>query len=449
MASLKENSPVLTVTPEIALIDVPVVIRLQGLPSGQPVTLRAWMDDAQGNRWASWAHFRADGRGTVDVGTQRPEAGTYQDADPMGLFWSMESFPLGERLRPFTTSIERPLVVSLTAEVDGTLLMQKQLTRLFLHPEVRKVPLQGTSFVGNFFLPGVADPRPGLLLLGGSSGAILEQQAALLASHGYCTLALAYFGKEHLPPELTEIPLEYFGQALQWLQNQAEVLPSKLAVLGISKGAEAALLLASTFESIRAVVSYAPSAFVYEGLTGREENQNKSSWLYEGKPWPFLSQVPSPAILAYEQQCLRENIPIAFRSRYLSSFEQSCHDEQATIPVEKINGPVLLISGQDDQMWPSERFGSLIEQRLKQHGFPHDILHLTYENAGHKIGIPFLPTTTLHQAHHAVANILCAYGGTSAGNAFASAHSWQNLLAFLEKSFREIPTYVPDQSRRP
>ncbi|HET8841013.1 MAG TPA: acyl-CoA thioesterase/bile acid-CoA:amino acid N-acyltransferase family protein [Ktedonobacteraceae bacterium] len=422
------------VAPEIALLDAPVSIRLQGLSSGQKVLLRAWIDDSQGNRWASWAPFRADDDGAIDVRIQRPEEGTYQDADPMGLFWSMNPLPIGGQTRLFTSSPESPLMVTLAAEADGTLLMQKQLTRLFLRPGVRKVLLQEQSLVGSFFLPDSPDPCPGLLLLGGSSGTALEQQAALLASHGYCTLALAYFGRDHLPPELTEIPLEYFGQALQWLQNQAEVLPTKLAVLGVSKGAEAALLLASTFESIKAVVGYAPSAVVYEGLTGREENQNRSSWSYQGKPWPFLSQTPPPSILAYEQQCLRENIPIAFCPRYLSSLAERRDGEQATIPVEKINGPVLLISGQDDQMWPSAHFGFLIEQRLKQHSFPHDVRHLTYENAGHKIGIPFLPATTLHQMHHAAANILCAYGGTPAGNAFASAHSWQNLLTFLEKS---------------
>lgn len=440
MSSFEENSPVLLVTPEITLIDAPVTLRLHGLPPGQNVSLRAWLDDTQGNRWASWARFRADAHGTIDVGTQRPEEGTYQDADPMGLFWSMNPLPLGERPRPFISSAERPLMVTLTAEVDGMLFMQKQLTRLFLGPGVRKVSLQGTPVVGSLFLPCSSNPCPGLLLLGGSSGAVLEQQAALLASHGYCALALAYFGKDRLPAELTEIPLEYFGQALQWLQNQEEVLPNKLAVLGISKGAEAVLLLASTFESIKAVVSYAPSAVVYEGLAGSEENQNKSSWSYQGKSLPFLSQAPSPSLLAYEQQCLRENIPVAFRSRYLFSFEQRGRDEQAAIPVEKVNGPVLLISGQDDQMWPSEHFGFLVEQRLKQRGFPHDVLHLTYENAGHKIGIPFLPTTTLHQTYHPVADILCAYGGTPAGNAFASAHSWQHLFVFLEKRFREIPT---------
>ncbi len=42
-----------------------------------------------------------------------------------------------------------------------------------------------------------------------------EHAAALLASHGYAALALAYFGVEDVPKDLINIPLEYFGTALR------------------------------------------------------------------------------------------------------------------------------------------------------------------------------------------------------------------------------------------
>jgi len=34
--------------------------------------------------------------------------------------------------------------------------------------------------------------------------------------------------------------------------------------------------------------------------------------------------------------------------------------EAATIPVEKITCPILLISGEDDKMWPSTMFSNLV-----------------------------------------------------------------------------------------
>jgi pimeloyl-ACP methyl ester carboxylesterase len=43
----------------------------------------------------------------------------------------------------------------------------------------------------------------------------------------------------------------------------------------------------------------------------------------------------------------------------------------ATIRVERIQGPVLLISGRADRIWPSERLADIAFQRLQAHAFPH------------------------------------------------------------------------------
>ena len=65
---------------------------------------------------------------------------------------------------------------------------------------------------------GRASPRPAVLVLGGSEGGLSRNPTAeLLASHGYDTLQLAYFGERGLPAELERIPLEYFVRALHWL----------------------------------------------------------------------------------------------------------------------------------------------------------------------------------------------------------------------------------------
>jgi dienelactone hydrolase len=72
--------------------------------------------------------------------------------------------------------------------------------------DVISQPVRENGLVGTFFYPAAAGAFPGILMLGGSSGTLREQDAAILAAHGYCTLALAYFGREHLPPSLVEIP---------------------------------------------------------------------------------------------------------------------------------------------------------------------------------------------------------------------------------------------------
>ena len=95
-------------------------------------------------------------------------------------------------------------------------------------------------------MPNGPGPHPAIVWLGGSEGGLREGTAALLASHGYATLALAYFGVDPLPPELIEIPLEYCKEGIDWLKAQPSVDAQHIAVLGGSKGAELALLLAAT-----------------------------------------------------------------------------------------------------------------------------------------------------------------------------------------------------------
>jgi dienelactone hydrolase len=285
------------------------------------------------------------------------------------------------------------------------------------------------GLVGTFFHPAEVNLYPGILILGGSSGTIREQDAAILAAQGYCTLALAYFGREQLSPALVEIPLEYFETALQWLQSSTLVKSDAITVIGTSKGAEAALLLGATFPVIKAVVGYAPSAVVFEGLGTTESEFNKSSWSYHGQPLPFVPVHETPAFAEYVEACKQQNKPIACRSLYSASLQDTARLKQATIEVEKINGPVLLISGQDDQMWPSALFGNMIEQRLVAFHHPYPYKHLVYEQAGHKIGIP---GTNQSSSRRSLSGLKYDYGGTVEGNARASADSWRELLTFLK-----------------
>jgi len=288
--------------------------------------------------------------------------------------------------------------------------------------------LHENGLVGTLFYPIEPGPYSCVLLFSGSSGTVREQDAALLAMHGYAALALAYSGVASLPRYSQEIPLEYFARAISWLRASEIVANQKIAAMGISKGAELALLLGATFPEIAAVVAYAPSAYVYQGL-GRGIT---SSWSYRGQPLPFVASEPAPIFELYEQQQLAEGAPIACCGGYLESLQHTSELEQAVIPVECIRGPILLISGEDDQMWPSMLFAELIEQRLLEHEYPYWHQHLSYAGAGHKIGLPNLPSTVI-QARHQVSGIINDYGGTPQGNAQASRQSWQTLLDFLKQ----------------
>jgi dienelactone hydrolase len=103
------------------------------------------------------------------------------------------------------------------------------------------------------------------------------------------------------------------------------------------------------------------------------------------------------------------------------------------IPLEKIAGPILMISGEDDALWPSTRFSEIAADYLREAGHKYPVRHARYPDAGHTIGIPFQPNTVLARPHP-VSGIMLAYGGTVAGNAHASEDSWREVLAFLQEA---------------
>jgi hypothetical protein len=112
----------------------------------------------------------------------------------------------------------------------------------------------------------------------------------------------------------------------------------------------------------------------------------------------------------------------------------------ATIRVERINGPVLLISGRMDGQWPSERLADIAFQRLQAHAFPHRYEHLRYAEAGHNIGWPNVSTTET-RFKHPVSGVEVDHGGTARGTAVASSDSWAHLLRFLEEAFTHPPDH--------
>src|SRR5262249_12675574 len=144
------------------------------------------------------------------------------------------------------------------------------------------------TFVASLFSAKSGRCRPGIVVLGGSDGGVPEEEAAVLASHGFATLALAYFGAPGLEKTLINIPIERVSQGIAYLHESAAVCPkAKIGILGSSKGAELALVAASRFSTVGAVVAIAPSSVVFGGIGKTESGATGSSWSFGGKPLPF------------------------------------------------------------------------------------------------------------------------------------------------------------------
>jgi dienelactone hydrolase len=383
----------LGVTPNPVAVDEPFTITLKDLSPWQRATLHARFVDGYDVEWTSSATFRADLGGTVDVSGQAPIEGSYTGTDPMGLVWS--AYGMG-------TSYAIPLhsqPLFITAEVDGRK-ASIQVVRNLLTGEIESTDVRERGLYGRFYRPATGEAVPGVLVLGGPEGGLASyvmREAALLASHGFAALALAYFYIGSLPDRLAAIPLEYFGSAIGWLRDQTSVRGDRLGVMGTSRGGELALLLGAHYPELEAVVSYVGSGIVFPSPMGDEP-----AWTFHGKPVP---SIPNPFDIL---QANPEQI------------------EKAQIAVERTNGPVLLISGDADQVWPSTQLSQVAMYRLQSSGRPYHDEFRHYPDAGHGIQPPYLPATpgTYY------------YGGDLKGNAAANEDSWRRVLRMLDERLR-------------
>ncbi|MBI3852293.1 MAG: alpha/beta fold hydrolase [Verrucomicrobia bacterium] len=231
----------------------------------------------------------------------------------------------------------------------------------------------------DFFTSASERPRKVVIILGGSEGgkhwSTNRDHIQKLLDRGYCVLVLAYFHAPGLPEYLREIPLEYFEKAFQWLAKQKEVVADDYAVFGHSRGGELALLLASRFPQIKAVIALVPSSVVFpsspQGLFDVLAGQH-SPWTYQRQALPF---VPWPVSL--------HNAPSMLTYRQTGMFKQALQNRSAVasaiIPVENIKGPILCISATQDEVWPSTMMCSQIVSRLDEKGFSFFHDHIRHD----------------------------------------------------------------------
>jgi dienelactone hydrolase len=250
----------------------------------------------------------------------------------------------------------------------------------------------------------------------------------LLASHGFATLAIAYFGGQRLPASMVGIDVEVVERACRWLLVRDDVSHSGVGVVGQSRGSELALLAGVLLPEIRAVVGFAPSGLVWAGLD-QGGPVDAPAWIFRGDEIPYLP-IGGKALVDPAGTALAG--PVALRSAFESALSGLDITDPAVIPVERSRGPILLVSGDADAMWPSVEMGRIAERRAAAHGFDR-ITHLVYQDAGHVgAGVPGLPVVT--DVKHPLTGGYYSFGGSRAANARARSDSWPRVIQFLQNA---------------
>ncbi|WP_209021772.1 alpha/beta fold hydrolase [Nocardioides sp. 503] len=215
----------------------------------------------------------------------------------------------------------------------------------------------------------------GVLVLAGSSGRVDVGRAELLATYGVTALALRWFGAEGQPAVPREVPLATFTDALDLLVPECD----RVVLMGLSYGAEAALLTAVVDDRVDAVVALAPTDVAWEGQAERDDDPPRSKWTHHGRPVPFV-----PLDRAWE--------PSSGRPSYVELYERSLASagadvvSAATITVEAIGGDVVLVAGGDDRVWPSSTSAERIAARRAATGLRTVVV--VDPTAGHPVVLP-------------------------------------------------------------
>jgi dienelactone hydrolase len=281
----------------------------------------------------------------------------------------------------------------------------------------QKTAVNERGLVADLYVPAnlKGAKAPAIIVLGGSEGGLgagAAHDAQLIASHGYVVLQLAYFDAPGLPKDLGLIPLEYFKTAIDWLGAHPGVDPHRLGIEGTSIGGEVALVVASYYPDIKAVAAAVPSSVVWPGIS-RSSAAPPSTFTLAGKPLPDLPYGWSgPATSIYDL--------------YAKGLSAIGEHPDAVISVERINGPIILVCGGKDMIWPSCLMTEQITRRLKAHGFKYSVKQLKYAEAGHAAFGPPEPRGSDKIQK------LAALGGTGAGNEAARLDDWPKVMAFMD-----------------
>ncbi|XP_056223405.1 peroxisomal succinyl-coenzyme A thioesterase-like isoform X2 [Seriola aureovittata] len=409
--------PILSVVPTRAVVDETFKVLVENLPPASPVTIRSLHHSEDQDYWEAYGFYISDHRGTVSVSEDLSFGGTYTGKEPMGLLWSMRPVPGSRRgLRLRKMNVCTPMLVDISVYSghegfgDRAPLASVLTERWYMAPGVKRIEIKEKGVRGTLFIPPGPGPFPGLLDMWGGGGGLLEYRSALLASRSYAALALEYFSAGEL--ESVELQLKYFETAFNILRDHPQVMPDRVGLFGLSLGSLVSLYLATASTAIK------PRCCVC--ISG-----NHSYPL--GKP---LSGIYEELSRNSHKVRVDENNHMIWRDMGLAIMSNPSNN----MDIGKINCPLLLVNGLDDQNWPAVESAEDIARLMRAAGKEHLLTRLTYPDAGHLIEPPFSPHFRATNFIETIQKqkVVMLWGGQTKPHSDAQEDSWRQIQSFLQ-----------------
>ncbi|XP_059191443.1 peroxisomal succinyl-coenzyme A thioesterase-like [Centropristis striata] len=413
----------LSVQPSRGLVDEKFIILVQKVFPGFQLTIQALHTCEDGHSWEAFAHYTANDTGTVNVSEDPSLGGTYSGVEPMGLLWSLRPVPGSKPgLRMRKSNVQTPMVVKISVYqghqtkglVDQVPLARVVVERWYMAPGVRRIPITEERLTATLFLPSGPGPFPGVLDLWGGGGKLVEYRSALLASHGFAAMALDYLTPKVVMETGKMVDDTYFEKAYGVLERHPQILGSRIAMLGLSFGANVTLKMAvySKVMKLRCAVSI--NGCHVQPVEGSVMQVSR----YIGKFYP-------------KTQVTKEN-HVIWRNWALPITK----DPSLKVDVGRLQSPLLLVVGEDDQNMATQESALDMKEMMERAGNSHLLTVLSYPNTGHLIEPPFTPFVRFSNFRRAQSSerTMLLWGGEVVAHSRAQEDAWRKTLNFLKEN---------------
>uniref|UniRef100_A0A3P8TUT6 Acyl-CoA thioesterase 19 n=1 Tax=Amphiprion percula TaxID=161767 RepID=A0A3P8TUT6_AMPPE len=378
----------LSVHPSRGLMDEKFIVQVQKVLPGCQLTVHALHQCEDRNSWEAFGHYTTDASGTVN--------GTCFTGYQSGwdILWAQNPLSLSELIisSPFRLrkkNVQTPMEVTISVYqghqtegfVDQVPLASVLVERWYMAPGVRRIPVTEEGLTATLFLPAGPGPFPGILDLWGGGGQLVEYRAALLASHGFASLALDYLTCKITLETGKMVDNQYFETAYRVLQQHPQVLGSRMAMLGFSLG-----------------TSFTFKMAVYSQVMKVRQLQLKLTFI-------FFVFVKSEKLFVSEQ-------------------------------MGRLQCPLLLVVGEDDQSWPASEAAKDIKEMMERAGNSHLLTILSYPKTGHLIEPPYIPhaRASIFRTIGTREKLMLLWGGQTVEHSHAQEDAWMKILVFLREN---------------
>jgi dienelactone hydrolase len=310
-------------------------------------------------------------------------------------------------------------------------------------PDAQRVPVAigSSGLEGLLVLPPGPAPDGGLpavACFGGSEGGFASQVglAETLAARGFAALAASWISEEDAAAAIASVPLERFADAVRLLADHPEVDGGRVVAMAVSRGAEGVLAAATTDPSpaCRALVLVSPSSVSWQAIGGDGEIPDTPSWTRDGQavPWrpvrsgELMGQLVRNAWRVGRDRAHHRPTLLRLRPAYSAGL---AHGTVGELAAERFGGPVLLLSGSEDAVWPS---GEMAEAVVARRGNGAD-RHVRFAGAGHLVRLAVLPTDAQWTGG-------IALGGDRADQAAAQRAAITEVTEFLSAVTAAVPS---------